>query len=177
MKTIRKLDNIMDWGTKIVGFVSVLALLFMMLMTVYDVFSRTVLKSAVIGSSEYVTMAETIVIFFALAYTQHNHGLVHVTFFMKKLPKLSPLVLWIFHEWVGTLVAFFLTYASYLYIGFVAKTKMATNALLIPYKPFVILMTIGMAAYAITQLYSAIRATTGLFNKEVREDVIENWPA
>ncbi len=177
LKTVKKIENFLGYFSKAFGLVAVAALTFNIFLIVFDVFSRYVLKSSVVGSSEYVSVAETMVIFFALAYTHHYQGLVHVTFFMKKFPKITPVVLWCFHEWCGAFVTVLLTYASWLQMALVEKTKMATTALLIPYYPFYTLMTIGMAAYAVVQIFSAVTATLALFNKDVQQDVIENWPA
>lgn len=177
MKTFKKVEKYLGIFSKGFCLVGVAALTFNVLIIVIDVFCRFVLKSAILGSNEYVSLAESIAIFFALAYTQHNNGLVHVTFFMKKFPKLTPLALWTFHEWCGTAIAVLLTYASWLQVGIVSKTHASTTALLIPFYPFYVLMTIGFAAYTLVQLYSAVKSTAGFFNKEVRQDIIENWPA
>jgi len=177
MNTIRKIEkglNVFSW---IFCAAAILALTFCVLITVYDVFSRFVLNSSLIGSGEYVSMAEVVLVFLALAYTQHNHGLVHITFFMRKLPKISPVIMWTINEWLGAAVTVLLTYASWMQAGVVKKLSLATNSLLIPLHPFYIIMTVGFFAYAVVQTFSAVKSTVGLFNKEVRQDVIDNWPA
>ena len=175
MNTIKKIEkglNVFSWIFNAVGIV---ALTFSVLVIVYDVFSRFVLKSAVLGSVEYVSMAEVVFVFLALAYTHHNHGLVHITFFMRKLPKLSPLIVWTINEWLGTAVVVLLTYASWLQSGIV-KTERGDDVAPNSNLSFHVVMTIGFA-YAVVQLYSAIKSTIAIFNKEVREDLIANWPA
>ena len=177
MNTIKKIEkglNVFSWIFCSVGIV---ALTFCVLVIVYDVFSRFILKSAVLGSGEYVSMAEVVLVFLGLAYTQHNHGLVHITFFMRKLPKLSPVIVWTINEWLGTAVVVLLTYASWLQTAVVKKLSLATTSLLIPLYPFHIIMTIGFFAYAVVQAFSAIKSTVGIFNEEVRQDLIANWPA
>lgn|GEM_PF-829187 len=177
MNTIKKIEkglNVFCWIFNAVGIV---ALTFCVLVIVYDVFCRFVLKSAMLGSVEYVSLSEVVFVFLALAYTHHNHGLVHITFFMRKLPKLSPVIVWTINEWLGTAVVVLLTYASWLQSGVVKKLNLSTTSLLIPLHPFHVVMTVGFFAYAVVQLFSAIKSTIAIFNKEVREDLIANWPA
>lgn len=177
MNTIKKIEKWLDVFSWVFCAVGILALTFCVLIIVYDVFSRFVLKSAIIGSGEYVSMAEVVFVFLALAYAQHNHGLVHITFFMRMLPKICPVIVWTINEWLGTAIVILLTYASWLQAGVVNKTGLATTSLLIPLYPFYIIMAIGFFAYAIVQAFSAVKSTVGLFNEEVRQDVIKNWPA
>jgi TRAP-type C4-dicarboxylate transport system permease small subunit len=176
MKIIGRIESIVGVMSKVICAVSCVALVFNMLVILYDVFGRFVLKHALIGSSEYVSVAETVLIFFALAYTQHYKGLVHITFFMRKFPKLSPVIIWTFGEWCGVAVTALLTYAAWIQTGVVHQTHMSTTSLLIPYYPFHVLMTIGLAAYTVTVLFDAVKGTVALFNTEVREDLIANWP-
>lgn len=70
-----------------------------------------------------------------------------------------------------------LTYASWVQAGVVNKTGLATTSLLIPLYPFYIIMSVGFFAYAVVQAFSAVKSTVDLFNEEVRQDVIINWPA
>ncbi len=177
VKTVKQVEKYLGYFSKGFSLVAIAAITFNILIIVIDVFSRYVLHSAIMGSNEYVSMAETLVIFFALAYTQHSKGLVHITFFMRKLPKMSPMALWTLHQWCGALVAVLLTYASWMQAQLVDKMHTATQSLLIPYYPFYLLMTIGFAAYTVVQLFDAVKSTVGLFNEEVRQDVIDNWPA
>lgn len=174
MKTVKKIEKGVDIFTRVFGYVAVLALVFNMSVIVIDVFCRYVLKSAIIGSNEYVQLGQTVLIFMGLAYTQFNRGLVHVAFFMKKLPKLSPVVVWALQGWVSAVVCALLTYAAWTRIPFI---RQSTTSLLIPFKPFYYVMAVGFFVYAVATLFDAVKSTVGIFNKEVRQEVIDNWPA
>ncbi len=174
---VKKAEKYLGYFASAFAYVSIAALTYLMMVIVVDVFGRKFFNYSIIGSSEYVSLAESIVIFFALAYTQHKKGLVHIAFFMKKLPGLSPMVLWTLHEWCGAFIVGLLTYASWLHFIFTRKVNMSTTALLIPFYPFYLLMAVGFFAYFIVQLFCAVKSTIGLFNPEVRRDVMDNWPA
>ncbi|MDR2354872.1 MAG: TRAP transporter small permease [Clostridiales Family XIII bacterium] len=176
LNAVKKIEKALGVFSRIFACVSALALICNALIIGADVFSRFVLKHALIGSSEYVSVLETILIFFALAYTLHSKGLVHIAFFMKKLPGELPAYVWTFNEWCGALVAVLLTYAAYLQSGVVQKLHMATTARLIPYYPFYVFMTVGLGAYALVQIFGAVKSTIGLFDLAVRQDVKDSWP-
>ena len=38
-------------------------------------------------------------------------------------------------------------------------------------------MSIGIVIYTLSQLFEAIKCTVGCFHREVREEVIEDWPS
>ena len=173
MNAVKKLDRITEIITKIFAYIAGIALLFNVVIILANVVMRP-FGSAVIGVEEYVSVSEVVLIFLALGYTQYTHGLVHVAFFMKKFPKLGPVILWTIHQWVGVVVIAMLTYQSVLRVP---SVKQVTTALLIPYKPFYAVIALGSAIYLIAQLYEAIKSTVAIFNKEVREDVIASLPA
>ena len=92
MKTLNKIDKI-DGYIGIAGcVVAGLALAFNFGIIVIDVIRRFVFHNAIRGSAEYVSLAETVLIFFGMAYTQHKKGMVHVTFFMRKLPGIGSMI-------------------------------------------------------------------------------------
>ena len=59
----------------------------------------------------------------------------------------------------------------------IPMVRQVTTALLIPNKPFYVVVAVGCAVYLVAQLFEAIKATTAIFNKEVREEVVKNLPA
>lgn len=174
MKTVKRIEKGVDIFTHIFGYLAALMLIFNMCIIVVDVFCRYVLDASIIGSNEYVQLGQTILIFLGLGYTQFNRGLVHVAFFMKKLPRLSPVIVWALQAWIGTFVCALLTYASLIRIPFI---KQSTTSLLIPFRPFYYIMAMGFFVYTIATLFEAVRSTVGVFNKELRQEVMDNWPA
>ena len=54
--------------------------------------------------------------------------------------------------------------------------KAATDTLYIPYYPFYYLMAIGLTLFAIELIFGAVRNTVGLFNRDLRERIISEWP-
>ena len=173
MKTIRTLSKITNVITKGFAFVAAAALLFNVVIILANVIMRA-MGSAIIGTEEYISMGEVVLIFLALGYTQYKGGLVHVCFFMKKLPKLGPVIAWAIHQWIGAGVIFLLVWQTFKHVPVV---KQASTALLIPFKPFYVVVGIGCAVYLLAQLFEAVKATTAIFSEEVRGEVVANLPA
>ena len=173
VKTINRCDRIVDIFTKVFGYVAACALLFNVLIILANVFLR-LFGSSVIGAEEYVSLAEVVIIFLALGYTQYNHGLVHVCFFMKKLPGILPMVMWTIHMWLASLVVVLLVQQTWLRIP---NVKQMTQSLMIPLRPFYYVVLVGCVIYLVAQLYEAIKCTVGIFNKELRLEIMNNWPA
>lgn len=180
MTTLERLDK----ADKIVGYIGIfgcivagIALTFNFGIIVVDVFRRLFGMKAILGSQEYVSLAETVLVFFGMAYTQHKKGMVHITFFMRMLPKSGPMISWVFVNWLSAIVGVLLTYASFIHADFMQTMSTSTATLYIPYYPFYYLMGVGFAIFAIELIYGAVVNTIGLFNKEVREKVVSEWPA
>ena len=173
MKTISKLDRIVELFTRVFAYVAACALIFNVIIILANVVLRA-FGSSVIGTEEYVSLAEILVIFLALGYTQIHHGLVHVCFFMKKLPGVSSMVMWTIHMWVASVIVALWVYQTWVRIPNVSQV---TQSLLIPLQPFYGVIMVGCIVYLVAQLYEAIKCTVGIFHKDIREDVMANWPA
>lgn len=173
MKIIKNFSKFTDILTKLFAYVAVVALLFNVVIIIVNVIMRA-FGSAVVGVEEYVSMSEVVLIFLALGYTQFNKGLVHVCFFMKKLPKRGPIIMWALCHWISVGVIGLIVWQTFERIPL---AKQATTALLIPFKPFYVILLIGCIVYGIAQLFEAVKASVAIFNAEVREEVMAGLPA
>ena len=173
LKSINKIGKATEIFTTIFAFVAGAALLFNVVIIVANVLMRTT-GNAVVGVEEYVSLAEILVIFLALGYTQSKRGLVHVCFFMRKIPGKGSLIMWTINMWIAVAVLACLAYETFQHAPAV---RQVSTALLIPFKPFYYVIGVGAIVWLVAQLFDAIKSTIALFNKEVAEDVIENWPA
>jgi TRAP-type C4-dicarboxylate transport system permease small subunit len=176
VKTLDRIEKIVGYIGLVGCVVAGAAMLFNFGIIVVDVFRRFVLSSAIRGSTEYVSLGETVLIFFGMAYTQHKKGMVEITFFMRKLPGSGPVISWAVVNWLSAAVGVLLTYASYIHAGFVQAQGSATPTLYIPYFPFYYLMAVGLTLFAIELLFGAVKNTIALFHRGVRERVISQWP-
>lgn len=173
MKTLNKINKAVDIFTTAFAYIAGAALLFNVIIILVNVVTRYFGK-AVVGVEEYVSLAEIIVIFLALGYTQFKRGLVHVCFFMKKLPGKGALIMWALNMWIAVGVLVCLVYET---LKRAAVVRQVSTALLLPYKPLYYVIAVGAFVWLVAQLFEAVKSTIAIFNHEVALDVIEHWPA
>lgn len=173
MKVLRKIEGAVDIFTRYAAYAAAIALIFNTLIIAAYIVSR-VIGHAIIGTEEYVCMGQVILIALALGYTHNTRGLVYVGFFMKKLPGRAPYVAWVLDAWISVAVCALWAYQSIVRIPFVRQTS---GMLTIPYKPFFIIMTCGIVIYTLSQIFEAVKCTCGFFNREIKQEIIENWPS
>ena len=174
MKFLKVFGKVTDYATRVFAYVAAAALVFNVVIVLINVILRA-FGSSVIGVEEYISMAEVVVIFLGLGYVQYNKGLVHVCFFMKKIPgKVGPMISWAVCHWVSVAVIAVLAWQT---LERIPLAKQATTSLLIPYKPFYVVILIGCILYGLAQLFEATKATIAIFNKDVREVVMSELPA
>ena len=173
LKTINKLNRAAEIFTTVFAWIAGAALLFNVVIIVANVFLRST-GNAIVGVEEYVSLSEIIVIFLALGYTQIKRGLVHVCFFMRKIPGKGSLIMWTINMWIAVAVLACLSYETFRHAPAV---KQVSTALLIPFRPFYYIIGVGAVVWLVAQLFEAIKSTSALFSKEIAEDVIQNWPA
>lgn len=173
LKTLNKINKWTDAFATAFAYIAGLALLFNVGVILLNVIMRAFGKSLV-GAEEYVSLAEIAVIFLAVGYTQAKRGLVHVCFFMKKIPGKGALIMWALNMWIAVAVLACLAYETF---KRAPAVRQVTTALLIPNKPFYYVIGVGAIVWLIAQLFDAVKATVGIFNDEVGQDVMDNWPA
>lgn len=173
MKTIKQADRVVDIITHVFAYIGAAALLFNVVIILLNVLLRA-FGSSVVGVEEYVSLAEVVMIFMAIGYTQWKGGLVHVCFFMKKIPGIGSMIMWTIHMWLASAVIFLLIYQTWVRIP---NVNQVTTSLLIPLQPFYVVLLVGCIVYLIAQMYEAVKCTVGLFNKELRQEIMNSWPA
>lgn len=173
MNTLLKVNKVTEVIATAFACVAGVALLFNVAVIVANVILRAA-GNAIVGVEEYVALSEILVIFLALGYTQSKHGLVHVCFFMKKIPGKGALIMWTINMWIAVAILVCLVYETF---NHAPAVRQVSTALLIQFRPFYYVIGVGSVVWLIAQLFDAVKSTIGLFNKEVAEDVIENWPA
>jgi len=173
---VEKIDRIMTRSSKALSYISAGVIFLMMLLVVCDVFLRYVFSAPIKGSYEMVSLLMTMAVFFSFAYAQKTKSLVYMTFFMRKLPRPLPMVVWALTNLLGFGVSLILTVASFQQTVVMRTMATTTASLYIPLYPFYFIMGIAFAGFTLVVFYDAAKAVAALFSKKVAEIVISEWP-
>lgn len=165
MKTFSK---IVDKFCLVCGYVSAAAMAFIMLWMFYDLCARIFFHSPLTGGYEVSCMIMGVLTFASWSYTQSKHGHIHVTMFINKMPSKLKNILFAITSWLSTFTLGVMTYAAFLYS---LSMKKVTAMLLIPYKPFVIIMYITLFAFAVALCKDAVKATIAISNEEMAREI------
>ena len=158
-----------------VCFVSMILVVCMMLLMFVDALLGLFFNSRITGSYELVQCFLCILVFTSWAYTQTEHGHIHVVMFVRMMPQKLRFFCFGLTALLSTVTMGFATYAL---IGAI-KSKMAsgecTGTLLIPYWPFYAIEFIAFLVFTLALLCDTIKAIIAMFDNEVAEDVMKSW--
>jgi TRAP-type C4-dicarboxylate transport system permease small subunit len=88
--------------------------------------------------------------------------------FINKMPAKVKNTLFCITSWLSTFTLGVMTYATFIYA---LSMKKVTAMLLIPYKPFVVLMCVALFAFAVALIKDAIKSTIAIWNEDVAKEV------
>ena len=142
-------SKILEPVTRFFFYVGLVFLAGMMLLTAADVIGRYFLKTPILGSFEITEYLMVILMATSLAYCGIVKGHVEVELVTDRLPKRAQTILGCITSFLGVVIFVFITWQSFLYIGDMASSKVATTVLNIPAWPFVIILTIGVGIFCL----------------------------
>lgn len=156
-------------------FISMILVVCMMVLMFVDAILGLFFNSRITGSYELVQCMLCVVVFTSWAYTQTEHGHIHVVMFVRMMPnKLR----FFFFGFTSLLSTFTMGFATYALLGIIASKKASgecTGTLLIPYWPFYVVEFIAFAVFTLALLCDMIKAFMAMFDKETAEDVMKSW--
>ena len=150
------------------GIVSAASMAFIMLWMFYDLCRRILLDAPMTGGYEVTCMVMSILTFASWSYAQSKHGHIHVTMFINMMPDKAKNILFAITSWISTFTLGIMTYASFTYA---ITMKKVSAMLLVPYKPFVFIMSICAFAFALALLSDAVKATLAIRNEELAKEI------
>lgn len=172
---IAKITKGINIFAKAVCGITFAAFMIMMILIVVDVCMRTITGSSLRGTYEIVERLLMTGVFASIAYTQTQHGHVHVTMLLSHLPEKVAFVINGIMSLLSTVVILLVLYASILQTQFSYSYHTVTGVLYIPLWPFYVVESIGMAIFAVTVLWDTVKNFIALKNKEVAEEIKATW--
>jgi TRAP-type C4-dicarboxylate transport system permease small subunit len=174
--------NVLDRITKvtdaicmIVGYCSMAVVIILMLMVVLDIILGNVLRSPIPGMYEVCQVLLTTVVFSSWAYTQTQHGHIHVVLFISKFPQKLRFFCFGFTGLLSCAVTGVATYALVKQVALLMKTGECTGTLQIPYWPFYIFELVAFAMLTVVMLLDAIKAFYAMTDDEMAAKIEALW--
>ena len=156
-------------------YVSMVLVVCMMLLMFVDSILGLFFNSRITGSYELVQCMLCIVVFTSWAYTQTEHGHIHVVMFIRMMPNKLRFICFGLTALLSTVTMGFATYALIGVIQSKYTSGECTGTLLIPYWPFYIIEAIAFLVFTLALLCDTIKALMAIFDKETAEDVMKSW--
>jgi TRAP-type C4-dicarboxylate transport system permease small subunit len=136
------------------------ALLFMMLVTVFDVIMRE-LGRPITGTYELVGFGAAVLIGFTIPYVTSMRGHIIVDFFTMKLPPRAQHVLRLITRIMGTFLWAFIAYELYVFGQDLARSGEVSPTLQIPFYPVCYGMAVCLIMQVVTQAADTITLLRG----------------
>lgn len=176
---MKKVTGIIHKITAAVSVITHISFLAIMVIIVLDVIMRKVGSSGITGAYEIVQVVLSAGVFAGFAYTQSEHGHVHVTLLISRFPQKMRFFVYGLLAVLSTAAAFFAAYGAYLatldnYKKFLNGAG-STGVLRIPYYPFYIIEIICMVMLGIALAWDMIKSFIAIGNKEVAEEIQSTW--
>ena len=175
MKFINGFCNAIKKLCYYICYVSMIIVFAMMVIMFLDCMMGLFANTRIRGSYELVQVILSVVVFMSWAYTQTQHGHIHVVMFIRKFPTKLRFVIFAFVSLLSTVV---MSIASYGVLRMIMD-KMANNektaTLLIPYWPFYMIEFIAFIIFTLALLGDTFKAFAAIVNKDAAEDIMSTW--
>ena len=158
-----------------VCFASMLLIVCMMLIMFVDSMLGVFFNHRITGTYEIVQCILSIVVFTSWAYTQTEHGHIHVVMFVRMMPQKLRFICYSLTALLSTATMSFATYALIGAIQGKMSSGEATGTLLIPFWPFYIVEFIAFLVFTLALLCDTIKSMIAIFDNEIADDVMKSW--
>lgn len=157
------------------SFISMICIAFMMVLMTIDVLLSLIINKRIMGAYELTQVALLLVVFSSWAYTQTQHGHIHVVMFINMMPQGLRFFCYGITSLISTVTMGFASYAVWLGIWEKKAAGEATANLLIPFWPLYIIEFLAFVLMTICLLQDTIKAIYAMSNKEAAEEIQKHW--
>jgi TRAP-type C4-dicarboxylate transport system permease small subunit len=154
-----------------VGFLGLFCITAMMLITTIDLMARSVFGRAITGVFEIMSLMFCVTLYSGLAYCQTQHGHIHVTLLVTKLPGRLKYLMWGITSLIGAGAGCMVAAASLIQAGVVEQQYMRTVILWVPYYPFYTFGGICMSLLSLCMLLDCVKSFVAVFNPKYADEV------
>ena len=152
--------------TKGLFYLGLVFLACMMFLTAADVIGRYFFNSPVLGSFEITEYLMVIVMATSLAYCGIHKGHVVIELISDRLSKRAQITLGCVTSFLSVVLFGIIAWQTFIYIGDMAASKVATTVLRVPAWPFVIVLAVGFTVFFLVLLLHFLEYLSKALNNE-----------
>ncbi len=168
--------NIGKWISRIFAYVCAVFLVAMMLIMTYDSLRGLFFDKRITGVYEVVQLMLCILVFSSWAYTQSEHGHIHVTLFISHMGRIPRYICYAVTSLISVITMVFGCIGVYKGIVERMASGESSGTLLIPYWPFYVIELITYIILIFLLLNETVKAFAALFgNKQMAEEIESVW--
>lgn len=157
------------------SFISMFMIFFMLVLMTVDVLLNLIIGVRILGAYELCTSALVLVVFSSWAYTQSQHGHIHVVLFIRKFPVKVRFLCFALTSAFSCVVLILGARGVFLSMLEKIASGDSTANLMIPLWPLVLIEFIGFVLTAFVLLKDCINAFYAVVNKEAAAEIEQTW--
>ena len=175
MKAIETIKKYVSVLSRYVGYVSYIGYALIILLTVVDVVLRKTINKPIVGGYEIIQYLLLVSVFASFAYCQTLRGHIQVTMILRLLPKRAVFVIYTITSIFTTAAMAFVAYAAAQQAIYVMERGFVSDTLKFATYPFIWIECICMVIFALTCLVDALQSACAIGNRELQEQLLEEW--
>ncbi|MFT4915010.1 MAG: TRAP-type C4-dicarboxylate transport system permease small subunit [Yoonia sp.] len=160
-RRLSRLESGVSALAKVLGYLSVVCLLFMMALTVFGVFMRYIMHRPILGANELIELASVGLVMLAIPYCTSERGHITVDVMDNKIGKIGRYAGDVIAALTGIVVLYFLAVRSWQKTTEAYEFEDVTNMIEAPIWPFFATVSIGAALYLLVLVVQLAQRIAG----------------
>ena len=144
--------------SRVFNSIGMVFLIFLMLVITADVILRAALNMPIYGAIEISQFMMLIVVFLALAYTQHAKAHIAVDLLYTRFPQIARFIVDVFVYILSLGIVSVMTWQALVYTGRLYETNRISDILMVPIAPFEIIVLVGLGLFGLVLLVDLIHS-------------------
>ena len=145
-------------ASRILNNIGIAFLILLMLLITADVLLRALLKWPILGTNELSEFMMIIVVYLAIAYTQHKKSHVSVDLLITRFPKKVQAIVDSVTYFLGFSLCTLIAWQAFVDVGRLRDIGRVSDILSIPVAPFQLVMAIGFVVFCLVLLLDLLHS-------------------
>ncbi len=172
---LHKITRVTDFICYLISYISMATICVLTVMVFGDIILGNILRRPVSGLYEICQVLLTTLVFASWAYTQTQHGHIHVVLFINMFPPKLRFICFAFTSFLSTFITGIATYGLFFQVRSLIKTGECTGTLMIPYWPFYAIEMVAFGLLTVVLFLDALQAVCAIWDREAGREIESTW--